>query len=95
MNELVIALLILSGVVFSLLIFRYLLYAFKYKYRGNLLIYTVFCFLVCFCYSLYANFFPAVEPETAGNPLVLAVTSVFDTLKMMVVAFDKIGRAHV
>ena len=70
MNELVIALLILSGVVFSLLIFRYLLYAFKYKYRGNLLIYTVFCFLVCFCYSLYANFFPAVPPEEAGNPLV-------------------------
>ena len=89
MNELVIALLILSGVVFSLLIFRYLLYAFKYKYRGNLLIYTVFCFLVCFCYSLYANFFPAVEPETSGNPLVLVVTSIFDTLKMMVVAFDK------
>ena len=89
MNELVIALLILSGVVFSLLIFRYLLYAFKYKYRGNLLIYTVFCFLVCFCYSLYANFFPAVPPEEAGNPLVLAVTSVFDALKMMVVAFDK------
>ena len=89
MKELVIALLILSGVVFTGLIFRYLLYAFKYKYRGNLLIYTVFCFIVCFCYSLYANFFPAVPPETAGNPLVLAVTSVFDTLKMMVVAFDK------
>ena len=89
MKEIVIALLILSGVVFTGLIFRYLLYAFKYKYRGSPLIYTAFCFIVCFCYSLYANFFPAIPPETAGNPLVLAVTSVFDTLKMMVVAFDK------
>lgn len=89
MNELVIALLILSGVVFIGLIFRYLLYALKYKYRGNALIYTVFCFIVCYCYSLYANFFPAIPPENPANPIVLIVTSVFDTLKMMVVAFDK------
>ena len=89
MNELVIALLILSGVVFAFLIVRFFRYLLKYQYRGNFFIYTAFCYVLCLCYSLYANFYPAIAPQTTSQPFVIVVTSFFDALKMMVAAFDR------
>ena len=70
----------------------------KYGYVGNVYLYIVSAYLLCFAFSLFVNFnkIPineAGEPlkynVNFANPFIAIATSAFDALKMMAVAADQ------
>ena len=86
-NVLLILLFILTGIVVAVLVFRFLRNFFKYDYLGNVYIYVIFAFILCFLYSWYA----ARHPLKGDIPklLIALVSSIFDALKMIATAFDR------
>lgn len=86
-SVLLILLFILTGIVVIGLVTRFLVNLFKYDYLGNVYIYVIFAFILCFFYSWYAAMHPL--KGSAPNFLIALVSSIFDAIKMMATAFDR------
>ena len=81
--------LIVTGTIYLLMAINFIIKLRKFKLFGSKYFYIVIPYFICLVYSLYLNFNPIVPPETESGPWVLVASSLFDSLKMIAVAFDR------